>query len=174
MPEPATQPSKPVAARLPSASELRSASEQEDADIAAIVPTTLVRSAGAVSVAAGVFMLLLGAQTYSIVSRWTVLLALLTVMMCTLGAATLYLGTRVMRFRGWASVAGSASAGASLLLAGVWFVYALLSGVLSLLALCLMPLTLLSLLLSSFSIPTARKADAARARLSEVGLEAGD
>jgi hypothetical protein len=149
-------------------------SAQVDMDLSAIVPTRVVRIAGGFCIAAGVFTILLGAQTYGIVSRWSAFLVLAVLVKLGLGVATAYLGTKVMRYRGWASVAATASAGCSALVAGIWFIYALVQGVLSLLAFALVPLTLTSVLLAALTIPAARRADAARGRLSEAGLEAGD
>jgi len=143
-----------------------------DEDLSAIRPGVSDRVGGSALMLAGFFTVLLGIQTYVVVRlvAWTVLVV---VTMFVVGLCSLYFGFKVTRRRGWAAVAGTASGGLTAMLGVVWLVFSLFNGLLSLLALGVVPLAAAAAGLSATRIAAGRRADAARARLEEAGLEAG-
>jgi len=148
------------------------ADDQEDQDLEAIKPKPMAMVAGAGLALVGAFTLLLGAQTYSVV-RVTPLTVTVCVLMILLGAGSLGCGMYTARMRGWAALGGAIIGGLVFLLGGVWFLFALLNGLVSLLALAVPPAGLAAGVLSAINVGDGRKADAARSRLRESGLEAG-
>lgn len=146
----------------------------EDADLEAIRIHKGVKAAGGAALATGVFTALLGVQTIAVVAHWTLYIGLTAFLQCGLGLASAYFGVRLMRMRGWAALAASGSLGVLVLVNLAWFVYAISQGVLSLLALGLCPLSGLSAVGAGLCIPITRKADRARDRLRDQGIEAGD
>jgi hypothetical protein len=147
--------------------------EREAADLAAIAPPLLARVAGGALALAGFFTSLLGVQTASI-ARFHGVWAVAIVVMFALGAATFLAGVKVARLRGWAAVLGTTSAGLTALLGAGWALFSLLSGLLSLLAFGVVPLAAVAGGLAATVIGAGLRADAARARLRDAGLEAGD
>ncbi len=146
---------------------------REDADLVAITPTVLARVAGGALALSGFFTALLGVQIASLApfrGVWAVATALLFL----LGTTSLAAGVKVARLRGWAAITGTTSAGLTALLGALFAVYCLLSGLLSLLGLGIVPLAAVAAGLGAVVIGAGLRADAARRRLRDAGLEAGD
>lgn len=147
--------------------------EQQDADLAAITPTLLARVAGGALALSGFFTALFGVQLASLApfrGVWAVAIVLLFL----LGATSLLAGVKVARLRGWAAITGTSSAALTALLGVPFAVYCLLSGLLSLLGLGIVPLGAVAAGLGAAVIGAGLRADAARRRLCDAGLEAGD
>lgn len=145
----------------------------EDADLVAITPTPIARVAGASLALAGFFTGLLGVQSASLL-RFRGLGAIAVGVMLTLGLTTLVCGWKVARMRGWAALGGTLCAASIALMGLAWVVYLLAHGVISLLAVAIVPLAAIAALLGALVIGSGRRADAARRRLRDAGLEAGD
>jgi hypothetical protein len=146
--------------------------EVEEDDIRALLPTTGTRVAGALLLLAGFFTALLGVQTLLILRLQGLAVGIIVVEL-VLGPATFGFGWGVARVRGWAAVGGAVSAALMALLGAVYVVLALLSGVVSLLAMGVVPLAAVAAVLAAFAVGPGRRADAARERLRDQGLETG-
>lgn len=121
----------------------------------------------------GVFTVLLGVQT-ALVWRVSAIVAVALVLMFGLGAVFAVSGWLVMRVRGWASLAGTI-AGSTMAVFGLgWAIFALFNGLFSPLALLVVPLNAIGSLLALVRLGPGRRADAARERLRDQGLEAGN
>jgi hypothetical protein len=145
---------------------------QEDRDIETIRPTLLAKVAGAALIGVGAFTLLLGAQTYMVVRLTPMTLTILALLVLS-GGAALGFGTKVVRMYGWAAVGGTVAAGLTAVVGASWFLLALLNGMFSPLAFFVPAGATVAAVLSGVTIPPGRKADAARERLRDAGLEAG-
>ncbi len=142
----------------------------DDADLAA--PSLLVRIAGRVVLVAGVFTVLLGVQTLSnlrMVGLWMVVppLQLLG------GAAMAVCGWKLSRARGWAALAALIVSALSAVTTTLWSVVALLNGYVSLLSFMVVVGGVAGAVMAGLTIGECRRADAARARLAEQGLDMG-
>ncbi|MBN2195326.1 MAG: hypothetical protein JW751_21085 [Polyangiaceae bacterium] len=149
------------------------AATSEEADLAAIAPTVLARIAGGALALAGFFTGLLGVQTATII-RFRGVGAIAVTLMLLFGVTTLICGWKVTRMRGWAAVGGTVGAGSIAVLGLVWLVFSISRGLLSLLAFGILPLSVTGAALGATVIGAGIRADAARRRLRDVGLEAGD
>lgn len=147
-------------------------STQAEEDIAAITPTPMAKIGGGGLMVAGLFTLVLAAQTATMLLLRGVVLLILAAMF-SLGTAALVLGWKVTRMRGWAALAGSIVSAALCIAALAWLVFSFLNGVFSLLAIGIVPLSGLACALSGLCIDRCQKADIARARLKEDGLDVG-
>ena len=149
----------------------RYAASVED-DIRAIMATPLSRAGGALLMLAGFFTALLGVQSL-LVLRFEGLAVAVVVVQLLLGIATFGLGVGVVRVRGWAAIGGTVSAALMALCGVVYLVLALLGGLFSLLAVGVVPLAAIAALVAALNIGPGRRADAARERLRDQGLETG-
>jgi hypothetical protein len=144
-----------------------------DDDVAAIAPTPKAKLAGGLLAGAGVFTVVLALQSWLLIMRVPIYVWFLVMLKVLLGPAAVILGFNVTRMRGWAMLAGAAAGGSIAFTAMIWAVFTLLNGVLSLLALTLIPAALAAATLCVLCVPEGRRADAARSRLRDQGLEAG-
>ncbi|HOU91507.1 MAG TPA: hypothetical protein PLU22_10715 [Polyangiaceae bacterium] len=149
------------------------AAAREDADLAAIAPTLLSRVAGGALALSGFFTALFGVQI-ALVAPFRGVWAVAVVLLFLLGATSLFAGVKAARLRGWAAITGAASATLTALLGAVFAPYCLLSGLLSPLGLGIVPLAAVAAGLGAVVIGAGLRADAARRRLRDAGLEAGD
>jgi hypothetical protein len=85
----------------------------------------------------------------------------------------IWLATLIYRARDTATVAGAALAAMCGLGMTSWFIGTMMLGVFSCVSLIVMPLALGATLTAVFAIAPARRASAARRRLSEQGIELG-
>ncbi len=146
---------------------------QDDADLAAIVVPPNAKFGGGALLLLGVLTLVLCLQTVLIIVRYQAILLVVVVIMFVLGAGSALLGFQLTRGSGKAAVLGTGFAGVTFVLSGAWFVCAILSNVVSLLALLLMPIAAAALLFCAISIGWAKRADLARERLRAQGLDSG-
>jgi hypothetical protein len=93
--------------------------------------------------------------------------------MFAVGMGGAVLGFYLTRGRGRAAVSGTVLAGVSFFLLAAWVGFSLYNGLLSLLAISLLPLSLLAGTFCALSISWARRADQARERLRAQGLDPG-
>jgi hypothetical protein len=145
---------------------------QEERDIETIQPTVLAKVAGASLIGVGAFTVILGAQTYMVV-RLTLMTVPFVVLLLVSGAAAIGFGAKVVRLYGWAAVGGTIAAAVTAVVGGAWFLLALLNGMVSPLAFFVPGGAVVAAVLAGLTIPTGRRADAARERLRDAGLEAG-
>ena len=148
-------------------------STQEATDLEALRPTPMAKIGGGALLAVSAFVVLTGVQAWSLVVRFNAALVAFVALLLLLGVAGAICGFKVTRLRGWAGVTGTVTGGLATLVLLAWFVYAAAHGVASLLALALVPADAVATILVALTIGAGRRADAARARLREAGLEAG-
>jgi len=143
-----------------------------DADIQAAAPPQVAVLGGRVGLVLGVFTGLLGAQSLSNL-RFVSWYWLLPALMLPLAAATIACGWKLSRARGWAAIATTVLAVLVGLLVTVWTVLALTFGYFSLLSPMVALAAFITALLAGLSIGPCRRADEARARLLDAGLDLG-
>ncbi|MFO0660992.1 MAG: hypothetical protein U0165_14345 [Polyangiaceae bacterium] len=148
-------------------------SSQTEEDIVAVTPTTMAKVGGGGLMLAGLFMLVLAAQTATMLFFDTVVIATLSAMVL-LGGSSLVLGWNVSRMRGWAALSGPIIAAVQCIAALGWLVFSFTHGVFSLLAIAIIPLSGLACVLSGLCIDRCHKADLARGRLRAEGLDVGN
>jgi hypothetical protein len=147
--------------------------DQADDDLAAITATPLAKLAGGLLIGLGAFDAVLALQSWLLLVRAPVPALLLVLSMIAAAPVCVFLGWKVARLYGWASLAGSAAAGVTGVVALSWALFAFFNGVVALLAFALVPLSLAASVVSGLCIDAGRRADAARERLRDQGLEAG-
>jgi hypothetical protein len=101
------------------------------------------------------------------------LVKLVPFFMLIAGIATVAVGFFVMKARGWAAIAGTVAVGTIVFAQSGWVVYGLANGFVSLLAFGVPPLALAATVLAGIAIPGSLRADEARRRLAEQGLNMG-
>jgi bacteriorhodopsin len=143
-----------------------------DADIQAATPPLTAVFAGRVSLALGVFTILLGAQSLSNL-RFASWIIVIPIVMLPLGLAALVSGWQLSRARGWAAITCTVLAAFDLFLTMAWTVLALTFGYFSMLSVIVGMSAFLVLLLAVLSIGACQRADQARARLSAQGFDLG-
>jgi len=149
-----------------------SSADAEDADLQAVTVPSSVKVGGGTLLLLGVLTLVLCLQT-SLAVRFTVVSTPIVLLMFAVGLACALLGFYLTRGSGRAAVAGTVLAGASFFLLAGWVGFSLYNGLLSLLALLLLPLSLLAATFGALSMSWARRADLARERLRAQGLDLG-
>lgn len=145
-------------------------SETRDLEhLTAKLPTKLGGFALAIT---GIFTVVLGLQTYAILAMqsWQ---AIVPFVMLAFGVSGVVLGWKVATLRGWASIAGTAEAGLATVVFGGWAVFSILHGLISLLALAVVPMSAIACALSAVTISAGVRADEARERLHKSGLRLG-
>lgn len=120
----------------------------------------------------GIFTVVLAVQTYSVLLMRGWLIAVSPVMLA-FGVSGVLLGWKVATLRGWASIAGTAVEALATLLLGVWGVFSITHGLISLLGLAVVPMSALACALSATTISAGVRADEARERLHKSGLRLG-
>ena len=146
--------------------------DTQDADLQAVTVPSSVKIGGGTLLLLGVLTLVLCLQT-ALAVRFNAITTPIVLLMFALGLACALLGFYLTRGSGKAAVFGTAlAAGAFFLLAG-WVGFSLYNGLLSLLAIALLPLSLLAATFCGLSISWSRRADLARERLRAQGLDLG-
>jgi Ca2+/Na+ antiporter len=131
-----------------------------------------VKIGGGTLLLLGVLTLVLCLQT-ALAVRFNVIGAPIVLMMFAIGLAAALLGFYLTRGSGKAAVSGTVLAGVSFFLLAAWVGFSLYNGLLSLLAMALLPLSLLAATFCALSVGWARRADQARERLRAQGLDLG-
>jgi len=144
----------------------------QDDDLEALGTTPLAKFGGGALIFSGVISGLLALQT-ALSVRFAGVVTIFVPLFFLLAGGLVASGVSLTRMRGWAAVAGGGFGGLGFLVSLVWLVVSFMGGLFSLLALGLVPLTVTSAALAAASIGVARRADAARARLREQGMEGG-
>ena len=148
-------------------------SAQADEDLEVIRPTSAAKASGGIMLLGGVFTVLLGVQT-ALVWRASAIVGVALILMFGLGSVLAFSGWLVARVRGWASLTGAIAGGTMAVFGLGWAIFALLNGLFSPLSLLVVPLNALGSLLALVRLGPGRRADAARERLRDQGLEAGN
>lgn len=144
---------------------------QDDIDLTQA--TGLVKVGAFLTVATGLLTALVGFQLVALVTIVDRTLRLVPYPLLAGGLATAWLGQKVLKTRGWAAMAATGADGLIALALGYWVLLTAASGFFSLFALTLPPLALVATVFAALSIGPCRRADAARARLRESGVEMG-
>jgi asparagine N-glycosylation enzyme membrane subunit Stt3 len=144
----------------------------QDADFLAITVPSSVKVGGGTLLLLGVLTLVLCLQT-SLVVRFNAVSTPIVLLMFGIGLAAALLGFYLTRGSGKAAVSGTVLAGVSFFLIAGWVGFSLHIGLLSLLAISLLPLSLLAATFCALSVSWARRADQARERLRAQGLDLG-
>ncbi len=131
-----------------------------------------VKVAGGILVLTGVFTVLIGLQIWGLL---TVVgpIKLVAPLAVALGASAVVLGAGVARARLAAASIGLGLAPVIALFGLVWFSFALLNGVLSMISLAVLPLAGVSTILIATSRARVKRVEEARQRLRAEGLDAG-
>lgn len=146
--------------------------DTEARDLETLTPKLPTKMGGFALAITGIFTVVLGLQTWAVLYLHGWITAVPFVMLA-IGASGMLLGWKVATLRGWASIAGTAVTAVATLLFGAWAVYSILHGLLSLLALAVVPMSAVSCALSAVTISAGMKADEARERLHKSGLRMG-
>ncbi len=144
----------------------------DNEDIEALHAPLLSKVAGAALALAGIFTLVLGLQTWAVLYMNGWLIAV-PIVMLVFGAALAVCGWKTATLRGWAAIAGTVIGGLYALVELGWAIYSISHGLISLLALGVIPLAAGAAILSGFAIPAGLRADQARFRLGEQGWKMG-
>ncbi len=143
---------------------------EEDALI--VNGTSLNRGASAITAIGGLLTALLGAQLLELNFRVAAMNAIPYVWIIV-GVTLILLATRLYRARRIATLASAAVAGVSVVLLLAWAIYGFSRGIISCLAFLAPATLMLATLFCAFAIKPAIKAEAARKRLSDEGIELG-
>lgn len=149
-----------------------SSEDAQDADLQAITVTSTVKVGGVSLLALGVLTLVLCLQT-ALAVRFDSVSTPIVLTMFSIGLACALVGFYLTRGSGKAAVSGTALSGLAFVLLTAWLIFATIHGFFSLLCLALIPLALIACFFSALTIPWTRRADAARERLREQGLDLG-
>lgn len=93
--------------------------------------------------------------------------------MLAIGLALIVIGFLVVRMRGWAHIVAIGVAAVLLLGSVVWLFFGLVSGFVSLLAFGMPPLALITIVVLAITVPASLRADEARQRLAQAGIQTG-
>jgi len=145
----------------------------EEVDPSAAAPPLVVRAAAGVAAFTGLMVGLTGLQLLLSVRFAHVGLAVVPYAMLLLGGGQIMLAVFVARARAWAAVASLVVAGFALLSMGTWLVFSVTSGIYSCVGLVVPPLALAAVVTGALSIGPARRADAARRRMRDEGMDLG-
>ncbi|HYQ04687.1 MAG TPA: hypothetical protein VER96_38700 [Polyangiaceae bacterium] len=146
--------------------------DTQDADLQAVTVPSQVKIGGGTLLLWGVLTLVLCLQT-ALAVRFTAITTPIVLLMFALGLSGAWFGFKLTRGSGKAAVSGVVLTGVSFFLFAAWVGFSLYNGLLSLLAILLLPLSLLAALFCGLSVSWARRADQARERLRAQGLDLG-
>lgn len=149
-----------------------STGDAQDADLLAVTVPSSVKIGGGTLLLLGVLTLVLCLQT-ALAVRFNAIGTPIVLLMFAVGLGCAWLGFYLTRGSGKAAVSGTVLTGVSFFLLAGWVGFSLYNGLLSLLAIALLPLSLLALTFCALSISWARRADQARERLRAQGLDLG-
>jgi len=146
--------------------------DAQDADLQAVTVPSSVKIGGGTLLLWGVLTLVLCLQT-ALAVRFDAITTPIVLLMFALGVTGALLGFQLTRGSGKAAVSGVVLTGVSFFLFAAWIAFSFYGGLLSLLALALLPLSLLAATFCGLSVSWARRADQARERLRAQGLDLG-
>lgn len=143
-----------------------------DDDVQAAAPSTLVRIAGRVCTAAGVFTVVLGLQTLVNV-RLIGVFAVAPFAQLLFGVALAVGGWMLSRGRGWAAIASTVLAALTVLATLAFAVTALVGGYVTFMPVFVIIGGVAGAVMAGLSIGECLRADRARERLQAQGLDLG-
>jgi hypothetical protein len=146
--------------------------DTQDADLQAVTVPSSVKIGGGTLLLWGVLTLVLCLQT-ALAVRFDAITTPIVLSMFALGLSGALLGFYLTRGSGKAAVSGVVLTCVSFFLFAAWVGFSLYNGLLSLLAISLLPLSLLAATFCGLSVSWARRADRARERLRAQGLDLG-
>ncbi|HWP08350.1 MAG TPA: hypothetical protein VNN72_21560 [Polyangiaceae bacterium] len=142
-----------------------------ESDLDALAIPFDVKLAGGVMALGGAFFVVTGLQALGLTMRG--LLNAVGPLAIAVGVSNVVVGAGVARARFGAARVGVVLAGATSLLALSWAGFALMNGVLSLIAVSVIPISGLAALLVFMALKSVKKIDGARERLRSQGLDGG-
>jgi len=140
-------------------------------EVTATEPTGLVKAAGALQAAAGLLLSFAGVQLKLVDLTGKAWVMMVPYVMMVLGVTTMFLAVKIFKTRGWAALGGTALNGIILLSMGAWVLLSLASGFVSLIATLTPLLALTGTVFGALAIGPCLRADAARRRLREAGID---
>jgi hypothetical protein len=146
--------------------------EATEEDIAAAAPPLLAKAAGGVVALAGAVVGLTGMQTFMIVNLRGPF-AVAPYVLAVLGAAHLVVAAVVFRARVWGALVAMGGTLLMALLSGVWLVFSVSHGLVSLYALGAPFVAGAAVVFSLLALGPCQRASAARARLKAQGMNLG-
>jgi hypothetical protein len=145
---------------------------EADTDLDAIVIPSSVKLAGGIMIGAGLCAAITGLQAL-LFFRLPGIGQLMGPLALVLGGGCVTSGWGVVRGRSRSAVAGLVVTSLTCALAVAWIGLALYYGVLSLIAVAVLPLSAVAIFLVTLAFRQLKKIDAARDRLRAQGLDAG-
>lgn len=157
----------------PAAPPSRSAYDPMEAhqdDITRTEPTALVKAGAILTVITGLITALVGLQLLVTVDLASSL-ALVPYLLLGAGPAAMFFGWKTLRTQGYGAIGATAITCLLALGMGYWVLLTASAGYFSLLALALPPLAVVAAVFAGISVGHCRRADAARERLREAGID---
>ncbi|MDY0001486.1 MAG: hypothetical protein RBU30_09350 [Polyangia bacterium] len=139
-------------------------------DITSTEPTALVKAGAILTETTGVITALVGLQLL-VTTVLPSSLELVPFLLLGMGFAAMFFGWKTMRTRGWGAIGAAVVCGLVALGMGYWVLLTASAGFFSLLALILPPLAVVSAVFAGLAVGHCRRADRARARLGEAGID---
>lgn len=140
-------------------------------DIGLTTPTALVKAGAILTLVTGLIAALVGLQLLLTVTFYGGFIANVPYLLLGGGGATMFLGLKTYRTRGFGAIGATATDALLALGMGYWVLFTASAGYFSLLALVLPPLAVVAAVFAGLSIGPCQRAEAARARLREAGIE---
>lgn len=144
--------------------------ETHQDDITRTEPTALVKAGALLTVFTGLITALVGLQLL-VTTALQASLELVPYGLLGLGPAAMFLGWKTLRTRGYGAIGAAALSGLLALGMGYWVLFTASQGYFSLLALSVPPLAVVAAVFAGLSVGHCRRADAARERLGEAGID---
>lgn len=144
--------------------------EAHQDDITRTEPTALVKAGALLTVFTGLITALVGLQLL-VTTALHASLELVPYGLLGLGPAAMFLGWKTLRTRGYGAIGATALSGLLALGMGYWVLFTASQGYFSLLALAVPPLAVVAAVFAGLSVGPCRRADAARERLREAGID---
>jgi hypothetical protein len=144
----------------------------DDADLAAVAPSTIVRVASGLVMVAGLAAALVGVQNL-VGYRMSGLYFGMLVGLVVAGVAAIVIGWIHGKARTWAAVASLVLSAILLVGSLAWVLVSFMGGGLSVMAFLAVGLAGLSVVVVPFSLAPCRRATAAREKLRDAGLDLG-
>jgi len=140
-------------------------------DIVLTSPTGMVKAGAILSIVTGLIAVLVGVQLLALVTLIGSFIEKVPYVLLLGGVATMYLGLQTYKTKGFGAIGATSASALTALGMGYWVLFTASTGFFSLLALLLPPLAVVAAVFAGLSIGHCLRADAARARLREAGIE---
>jgi hypothetical protein len=140
-------------------------------EVSATQATGVVKAAGGLQAAAGVLLASAGVQLklVGIIGRpWVMRVPWLMILG---GVVAVFFAVKIFKTRGWAALGGTVVNGLVLVGMGLWVLLTLASGFVSLIATLVPMVALAGTVLGALAIGPCLRADAARRKLQEAGID---